>query len=157
MVVAQRADRFAGPVPVTAGDALSADIDRSNGLILYYEASLRVHEDPVMRSMLNAERGHQHKLTQTALAQKIDEKRAVVSELTIDALERVLRIVVEKLGEDPESRRVREIVTDALRAVVVTPDDPYGAAVEAEVVQPWESDFSEWESQRGMSGPLSNF
>lgn len=150
VVYTQQAERFATPVPITAADALSADIDRSNGNIPYYEARLREREDNVMRSLLNAERAHAHKLATTALAQKADERRAVIFEAELDVLQGVVERVVSDLGHDPRTENVRAIIENAFSRVVTTPD----AVIDADVVDPREAEHDAWADARGMSGPV---
>jgi hypothetical protein len=151
--VSKAAETHSKPVPITAADALSADIDRSNGLILYYEGLLAQQDgnSDVIRAMLNAERAHAHKLSTTALAQKVDEKRALLFESTVDKMADAIERIVSDLGHNPQTEHVREIIARHLSRFTVQPGDP----VTATVLEDWELAYDDWARERGNLGPLS--
>jgi hypothetical protein len=153
-VIAQRADAQTVPVPITAGNALQADIDRSNGFIKYYEGLLAQQEDHIIRTLLNAERMHSHKLTQTALAQKLDERRTVQKERDLDRIAEIIEATLWDCGVDPNEDRVRDIIAGHIRKIVPTPNEK---VVDVEVVEDWELAYEEWADEHVGSGPVIDF
>ncbi len=78
---------------------------------------MATHPDPGWLNVYQSERAHLARLSQQMIALKTDERSAVLTERTIEALELALNGIVKDLGHDPSDSAVRRVIAHHMREV----------------------------------------
>lgn len=129
------ARRYGRPRPVTAADALEEELHRTQGHIDWLCEQVAINEDPGWMAVYQSERAHLSRLSHQIISSKADERRAVLAEQGLAALETALAGILGELGHDPKATRVRDVVARHLRSVSpLKPELPTGT-VDAEVIR----------------------
>ncbi|MCZ2857823.1 major capsid protein [Blastococcus sp. VKM Ac-2987] len=112
------ANRLGIPRSISAVDALQEELNRTQGRIDWLESELAQRpNDGAVLAVYTAERGHLRQLAGGMVSSKTDERRSMLNEQTVDALEAAITGIVRDLGHDPHTTRVRDVVARHLRAV----------------------------------------
>lgn len=90
--------------------------------------------DAQLLAIYTAERAHLAKLADAMVRARLDERRDVLTEQTVEGLEMALTRIVRDLGHDPDSPFVRGVVARNLRTVTGPSQASEVAVMDAEVV-----------------------
>ncbi|MGY2005307.1 hypothetical protein [Blastococcus sp. SYSU DS1024] len=93
------ASRLSIPRSTSATDALQEELHRTQGRIDWLESELAKRpDDGAVLAVYTAERGHLRQLAGGMVSSKTDERRAMLDEQTVDALEAAITGIVRDLG-----------------------------------------------------------
>ncbi len=140
--IAKVAEHYGVPRDVSPVEALTEELHRTQGHVdfLAREVAARPH-DPNLLVVYTQERAHLAKLADAMVRSNVAERRAVIAEQTVDALEAAVLGTLRELGIDPSGVHVRRVLARHLSAAVTgtKPNDPrlpIDAKVVAEDVLP---------------------
>ncbi|SDY15462.1 hypothetical protein SAMN05661080_02491 [Modestobacter sp. DSM 44400] len=130
------ADKHGVPRSISAVDALQEELDRTQGRIDWYQRQLTLQpHDGALLAVYSAERNHLRQLAGGMVTSKVDERKAVVSERTLDVLEAAVEATLRDFGLDPHSDRVRRAIGRHMTELVKTGDShKMGDVIDAEIV-----------------------
>lgn len=110
--------RFAQPRPVAPLDALEEEMARCQGWIDFLEQRIRERpQETAWIAVYQAERAQLARLAHQMIVTRSDERRLVLDERTVAALEGALNGILGELGHDPRTAHVRGVVARHLHAV----------------------------------------
>ena len=130
------ADRHGIPRSISAVDALQEELNRTQGRIDWYQEQLALQpHDGALLAMYTAERNHLRQLAAGMVNSQVDERKARVTEETIDQLQAAVEATLRDFDLDPHSDRVRRTIGRHLTELSTigdshTPDD----VIDAEIV-----------------------
>lgn len=133
--VIEQARHYGVPRSITAIEALTEELHRTQGHVDWLERHVARHQDPGWLNVYQSERAHLAKLSQQMIALRTDERQKVLDAQVLDGLETALNGIVRDLGHDPDSDYVRQIVGRHMRQVASADSathDPM--TIDAEVV-----------------------
>jgi hypothetical protein len=111
------ARQYGVPRDVSPIDALTEELHRTQGRVDFLDREMAARpNDPNLLAVYTAERSHLAKLADAMVRAKLDERRAVLKEQGLDAVETALVGTLRELGLDPSSDRIRQMFARHLRA-----------------------------------------
>lgn len=138
--VLARAHRYGRPRTIQAVDALADEISRAQGHVDWLEQQL-AEQGPTsyLLNVYQAERAHLAKLTQAAINANLDERRRVIANAAMEAMNDAVIGTLKHFGLDSADEQVRQVMSSFLQRAVSTatgaPADQRGAVVQGELVK----------------------
>ncbi len=113
------ARQYGKPRAIDAGDALQEELHRTQGHVdwLNHQVSNHPH-DPGWLAVYQSERAHLAKLSSQIITTNVAERRTVLAERSVDALEVAMTGILSDLGHDPHDAYVRGVVAKHLREAI---------------------------------------
>lgn len=136
------ARHYGMPRDVSPIDALTEELHRTQGHVDWLAQQIAAHpQDRDLLTVYTAERAHLARLAGDMMRGGVDQRRAVLSEQGLDAVEVALVGTMREFGLDPSGDHVRRVFARHLRAVSGTASaaargsqPPTPSVVDAEVV-----------------------
>lgn len=142
VAVVNQARAYGTPRHVGPLGAVEEELSRSAGIVSFLDGKLAEEVDPGWLAVYQSERRHYSDLALKMLTLGAQERREVLTEQQVDALETVLIGVLRDCGLDPSTSHVRGVIARHLRRVtdqadvvdgdVVTPADEWFGPLVAE-------------------------
>lgn len=125
------AHKYGKPRQVTAIDALSEELHRTQGHVDWLSERVADNPDPGWLSMYQQERAHLARLSHQMITANVAERQMVIAEQATERLESALSGALRELGHNVTDPRVRAVLARHLKAVA----DQADGIVTAEIVQ----------------------
>ncbi len=147
--LAEIARHYGVPRDVAPANALREELARTQGHVDFLEREVASRPlDGQLLAVYTAERAHLAKLADAMVRTRLDERRTVLTEQTVEGMEMALTSILRELGHDPGSAFVRGVIARNLRAITGPSQSSRDAVLDAEVVRddalpsPWSFDVS---------------
>jgi len=119
------ARQYGKPRTIDAGDALQEELHRTQGHVDWLNNQVSNHpHDPGWLAVYQSERAHLAKLSSQIITSNVAERRTVLAEQSVDALEVAMTGILADLGHDPHDGYVRVVVAKHLREAITGAGDP---------------------------------
>lgn len=113
------ARQYGKPRTIDAGDALQEELHRTQGHVDWLNDQVSNHpHDPGWLAVYQSERAHLAKLSSQIITSNVAERRTVLAEQSVDALEVAMTGILHDLGLDPHDGYVRGVVAKHLREAI---------------------------------------
>lgn len=111
------ARHYGMPRDVSPIDALTEELHRTQGHVDWLAQQIAAHpQDPNLLAVYTAERAHLAKLADAMVRSGVEQRRAVLSEQGLDAVEVALVGTLREFGLDSSGDHVRQVFARHLRA-----------------------------------------